>query len=308
MQLRELRSLADRWVPGSGPLDIRHLGSGLVNDTYRVSRDGVAYAFRLADPRSKDLGVDRAWELQVLHRAAGAGIAAPVECCDPGRGILVSHWVEGRCWNAATLRQPDNIGRIAELMRRIHRLPLPAPARVMTPASWIDLYRTCAPGRAHCALADDALALRAAANLAALEQFAPVVPVLCHSDLHCLNLIEKDIDATSPAGGPDYSLLLLDWEYAHASDPLWDLAGWIDNNDLEYEISKELATRYLGREPCAEECRRLQLLCWLYDYVCCLWSELYLKLHAAGPRVDSSANAVAARAERVSSRLSMSSK
>ncbi len=45
--------------------------------------------------------------------------------------------------------------------------------------------------------------------------------VVCHSDLHPMNLI---------CGAE--SLILLDWEYAHVADPLWDLAGWSANNDL----------------------------------------------------------------------------
>jgi len=45
---------------------------------------------------------------------------------------------------------------------------------------------------------------------------------------------------------------------------------------------------------------------WLYDYVCLLWSELYLSLHRgrpAGMGVDSAPDEVSARAQLLTARL-----
>jgi thiamine kinase-like enzyme len=76
----------------------------------------------------------------------------------------------------------------------------------------------------------------------------------------------------------DQSLVLIDWEYAHVSDPLWDLAGWSANNDFGEETQRELLARYLGNEPSSSTWARFRLLAWLYDYIALLWSELYLSL------------------------------
>ncbi len=78
--------------------------------------------------------------------------------------------------------------------------------------------------------------------------------------------------------------MLLDWEYAHAADPFWDLAGWSANNDF----GDPTAARSAGElhRPAADprEYSRLRRLGWLYDYVCLLWSELYLNPQRdAGP-------------------------
>jgi len=132
------------------------------------------------------------------------------------------------------------------------------------------------------------------------RRFPGVDPVLCHSDLHTLNLIDR--------GG---SLILLDWEYAHASDPVWDLAGWGANNDFEDPIRHELLGSYLGRPPSGGECLRLQLLSWLYDYVCLLWSELYLNLQRAARadvavQGDAAMDGVSARARELAARLDSS--
>jgi aminoglycoside phosphotransferase (APT) family kinase protein len=188
----------------------------------------------------------------------------------------------------------------------------------MTPASWIERYSM--PARDHGAgarhsraaahglsavhgaaalggtVAERAAGLHRAAALrvSSLAALPAAAPVVCHSDLHVLNLIDRG-----------QSLILLDWEYAHAAEPLWDLAGWSGNNDLEEPLRHELLRGYLERTPTHEDHARLSLLIWLFDYVCWLWSALYLesgRLGVAGP-ADAAQAAVAARARLLEARL-----
>jgi thiamine kinase len=270
----ELESLAARHVPGRGKPDINRVSSGLLNETYRVRRDGNTYALRVAGLNAYELGVDRAWEARVLERAIRADLAPMLEYCDPERGILISRWLDGRSWSPAEVRAPVNIAKMAEFLRRIHGLPSPKPAREMNPAKWIELYAGAVRGgsgdrgakQAASAAAD--LQAMATARLQALAELPVADAVLCHSDLHTLNLIDRG-----------RSLALLDWEYAHASDPLWDVAGWSANNDFDEDGGLELLASYAGRPPTRDECSRLEVLRWLYDYVCLLWGELYLNLY-----------------------------
>jgi thiamine kinase-like enzyme len=315
----ELASVVSRHVPGEGKIEIHRLSTGLVNETYRVLRDGRAYALRVTATNSYDLGLDRAWEARVLERAAAADLAPVPEYYDPEHGMLIARWVEGRSWSPSDVRRQSNIARMAELMRRIHALQIPAPARVMSPAQWIEYYGAASTRRSvtssrHVADtrdlrsrqgnvsaetpapppdnrgARDHLPAAAARRLAALAALPGVDPVMCHSDLHTLNLVDR-----SP------SLVLLDWEYAHAADPLWDLACWSANNDLEPNLKHDLLASYAGRPPARNEYLRLELLGWLYDYVCLLWSELYSKLHRDDPQ-----GGIAARAQLLAARLSAS--
>jgi thiamine kinase len=308
----ELKSVVSRHVPGEGTLDFHRLSNGLVNETYRVLRDGCAYALRVAVANSHDLGLDRAWEARVLERAAAADLAPELTYCDPQRGILIARWVDGRLWSPADVQRPSNIARMAELMRRIHALPMPAPARVMNPAKWIEYYGAALTRRIQNSgrhlrdtqqdLQDVSaetsaeppdigrardLTAAAARRLASLAVLPCVDPVVCHSDLHTLNLVDRG-----------RSLVLLDWEYAHAADPLWDLAGWSANNDLPDGLKQELLASYAGRAPTRHESLRLELLGWLYDYVCLLWSELYLNLHRDDPQ-----GGIAGRARLLATRL-----
>ncbi|HXA35130.1 MAG TPA: hypothetical protein VNW26_02255, partial [Steroidobacteraceae bacterium] len=75
MLQHELESVAARHVPGEGKVSIRQLSQGLVNETFRVLRDGRAYALRVAGADRISLGLDRAWEARVLERAVPAGLA-----------------------------------------------------------------------------------------------------------------------------------------------------------------------------------------------------------------------------------------
>ena len=261
----EVRRLALRHVPGEGTPEIERVSAGLVNETYRVVRDGIVYALRLAAANSADRGRDGESEACVLESAAAANIAPVPVVRQPQHGLLISRWVEGRSWTAADVRGRENIDRMADLLRRVHALPLPSPAREMSPRKWIEHYAAAAAGSGGVPIWAAAAPLRTAADLRLTElaELPGGGPVLCHSDLHTLNLIDRGD-----------SLVLLDWEYAHAADPFWDLAGWSANNVFGAELRHELLAAYAGRTPTPSEERRLWLLCWLYDYVCLLWCKV----------------------------------
>jgi thiamine kinase-like enzyme len=289
----ELEQLADRHVPGAGALDIHPLSRGVVNDTYKVRRGAAVYAMRVAVSGLPDLGLDRAWEARVLESAAAAQLAPPVEYCDPKLGILISRWVEGRQWHPADVRRSSEIFRMAEFVRCIHALPMPAPVRHMDAGKWVDHYGAAADQNgAPDSASAGALRAAAAERLAALALLPSTDSVLCHSDLHTLNLIDRG-----------HALVLLDWEYAHAADPFWDLAGWSANNDFGQQLRHEFLAAYQDRSPTPSEEARLDLLVWLYDYVSLLWCELCLARYAHPRPGDAAREGVADRFRQLAVRL-----
>jgi thiamine kinase-like enzyme len=283
LKLSDIESLSLELVPGTGRADIQLLSSGLINETYRVVRDDRAYALRLAYPESLTLGLDRSWEAKIFASAAGAALAPPLLHADPQRGVLLTGWAAGRSWSVEEAGLRANIHKFAALLRRIHVLSVPKPARILSPMAWVDLYTSALARRARQCDPD----LRSAAVLrsAELARLPGGEAALCHSDLHTMNLIESE-----------GSLLLLDWEYAHVSEPLWDLAGWCANNDFEDEARRDLLMSYMGTAPTPAQWTRLGLLVSLYDYVCLLWSELYVSLWGdPGGRVSERATLLDAR-------------
>jgi len=269
MPLSDIERLCRAIVPGTGVISIQSLTSGPTSETYRVQRDGVTYALKAAAANRADFGMDMAWEARVLERAGSAGLAPQLVYCELERAVL-SRWVVGRSWSPLEVQRAANITKIAELLRRVHALSVPLPARVVSPKSWIQVYG--AGLTRHTRDADDgALRTAAESRLQQLAELPPAAGVVCHSDLHTMNLIQVD-----------ESLTLLDWEYAHVSDPLWDLAGWAANNDFAPAIQRELLLNYLGVAPTPAQWQRMRLLMWLYDYVCLLWSELYFITRRGG--------------------------
>jgi|HubBroStandDraft_2_1064218.scaffolds.fasta_scaffold129531_2 thiamine kinase-like enzyme len=289
MPRTDIERLSCSLVPGAGTPEIQPMSCGLINATYRVIRDGCSYTLRVALETPFDLRQDFGWDVRVLQAAGGAGLAPPLLNCDPVRGVLVSRWINGRCWSLEEARNCANIGSIAGVLRRVHDLRVPPPARLMSPLAWVECY-SAALSRAGCPL-DLSLRATAAACCDDLAKLPRVAGVLCHSDLHTLNLIERD-----------QSLILLDWEYAHVSEPLWDLAGWSANNDFEADAQQNLLAQYLGAAPSTRQWTRFRLLLWLYDYICLLWSELYLSLRPAKSAV-SAKSAVTGRATQLDARL-----
>jgi len=254
------------YVPGSGPVALELISAGEVNETWRVARAGIDYALRLATPAAPDLGLDRHWECRVLEAVAAAGLAPALGCCAPQTGVLVMRWAQGVRFTPEEPRGLAHLERIAHLVRRIQACPLPMPAPRMSPDDWILHYaeRLDAAGepvRRHPLVSAQARNLDA--RRAALARLPPAQAVLCHGDLHRDNLID------GPGG-----LVLIDWEYAHLADPLWDLAGWSSNNDLAPAQDRQLLEAYLGAPPPAEAELRLVILRWFYEYLCLLWRVL----------------------------------
>ena len=213
MQLPEVERLCHAVVPGTGGIDFKALGAGLISQTYRVARDGVAYTLKVAAEHRPDLRVDLPWEVRVLENAGSAGLAPRLVYFDVDRAVLLTRWAEGRSWVAQQAADLANLDRIAALLRRVHALAVPVPARLITPLQWIQIYDEALSRQASHS-GDPVLRREALVRAQAWLELRRAIGVVCHSDLHTLNVIQEND-----------SLILLDWEYAHVTDPLWDQIG-----------------------------------------------------------------------------------
>jgi thiamine kinase len=281
MRRPEIEALCTAIVPGTGGVQLERLSEGLVHESYRVARDGHEYSLRLPIADAGAIALDRAWEAAVLQVASGAQLAPAVRYDDAMRGILLSDWVAGHTWDAAEVESDAGIAGMAGLLRRVHALPSPVPAHGMSPADWVRHYDS------QSAVAEPKRRSMAALRLNELAALPAAAAVVCHGDLHALNLLQTG-----------ESLRLLDWEYAHVSEPFWDLAGWCANGDLNESARRRLLDEYLEGPATPQQWRRLDVLRWLYDYICLQWSVLYLRYGRSSP-------SIAARAALLDARLSL---
>lgn len=251
-------------VPGSGEVEVQRLSAGLDSETYRVRRTGRLYALKVSHAAPAPAKLK--FELAVLRSAAARGLAPRLVAFEPDGRMRLLEWLEGTACSEAAAGRPDQ--RLAELLKAVHALPLPDERRVMSARDWTAHYDAALTSASAPRLSE--FSGQAELKLRRLESQGAQEPCICHSDLHRLNVLVR---GPGPGAG---SLALLDWEYAHVSEALWDLAGWSANNDLDAKAQHALLTAYNGRAPNPHELERLGLLYWLYDYICLQWMRLYV--------------------------------
>lgn len=244
---------------------IERIKHGLTNDSWRVRTAHDAVIVRLSNTAEEALQIDRRSEARVLAVAAAAGLGPEVLICDPDQQLLVTRDA-GSTWTDADAHSPANIQRIGELLQRLHTLPIPQGVRR------VDLFASVrgylreleqagrAPGLTASATRD-----RAEHAVLALSQ--DTRECLCHNDVHSLNIVD------------DGTLRLLDWEYSGIGQPMFDLASICVYHRYDRTQRERLLDAYLAT-PLAGAASRLELACWLFDYIRELWMAVRENVHA----------------------------
>jgi thiamine kinase-like enzyme len=232
----------------------RCLADGPTNTTYLVQRGCERFVLRLDKGATRSLGLDRANERAVCATLASAGLTPGYLHFDVVGGVCLRPYVAGRTVDPADLKNPGFLGRLAEVLRRLHALAVVGGPFDATAAAGRYAEKLSSPQAR-------ALAERVAATAQAIRQYG-AAPVLCHNDLVAENMLE-----TAERG-----LLLIDWEYAGVGDPLFDLAVVARHHGLAEGLAEEFLAAYLQRAPSAPESERFGLQCDLYDALLELWT------------------------------------
>jgi thiamine kinase-like enzyme len=249
---------------------------GLSNRAWRLEAAGSAWFVRLGHPGALALGVDRVSECRLLAAVAAAGLAPGVVACEPAVGLLVTRFVTGATWQAADVVLEANLHRLAERLRTLHGLPVPAGIQAVRYSGQARRLRAGLPWGA-----DDARLHERAERIFGRIDDRGFETTLCHHDLHHLNVLDDG-----------ERLWLVDWEYGGRGDPLMDLAGFLAMHELTPKATSGFLDDY-GRLPAADR-TLVEAARWAFDYVQWLW---YRRRFAAGGVDDGG------RTERLSRRL-----
>jgi thiamine kinase-like enzyme len=218
------------------PVGIEPLKGGMTNYKFVVLDGTEKYVVRLGD----DIPVHQV--LRFNERAANiaahrAGIAPELIHAEPG--LTVIRFIEGRTMTAVDMQDPRNVARVLALLRRCHREAarhLRGPILTFWPFHLFrDYAHTIREAGSDWSGELDSL-LRSAAILE--QAIDPMHPVFAHNDLLPANFIDDGA-----------RLWLLDWEYAGFGAPLFDLANFASNSELDQAQERELLLGYFGREP-----------------------------------------------------------
>jgi thiamine kinase-like enzyme len=216
------------WSRGVDPVP---LAGGITNQNFKVEDVGRRYVVRVGDDILVH-GVVRATELAASRAAYLAGLSPAVVHAEPG--ILVLDFIEGRTFTAEDVRNPANLGRLVDMVRRCHR-DIPQHLRGPAAMFWVfhvvrDYAHTLSEaGSRHAPLLPDLLARAARLE----EAVGPIEVVFGHNDLLAANFIDDG-----------QRLWLLDWEYAGFNSPLFDLGGLVSNSELSPEQEEQILSLY----------------------------------------------------------------
>lgn len=179
-------------------------GTAVLRVDHRAHASGPQGGNQLTVPgfRANALGLDRALEYRLLGQLAPAGLAPAPLAADPARGLLLRAWVPGHTWDDGPV---PGIDQAAAALARVHAFAL-APGEIAIR----DWPATIARYAALAGPAGATATAQARAALALLPPTDPAAAVLCHHDPLAANVLGTG--------------LFLDWEYALAGNPLFDLA------------------------------------------------------------------------------------
>ena len=215
----------------SGRVEPAPLAGGITNHNFVVEDRGRRHVVRVGDDMLVH-GVVRANELAASRAAHAAGLSPAVVHAEPG--ILVLDFIEGRTLTPEDVRDPANLDRLVDLVRRCHR-DLPQHLRGPAAMFWVfhvvrDYAHTLREGGSRHAAALPGLLARARRLEAAV---GPIDIVFGHNDLLAANIMDDG-----------RRLWLLDWEYAGFNSPLFDLGGLASNSELPPDAAEALVAAY----------------------------------------------------------------
>ena len=202
-------------------LSVALLQGGITNHNYRVDVGDESFALRIPGDETALLGINREYECRTQQIAAEAGIAPEVVYFLVPEGYLVTRFIQGRAIPPEELRQPENLQRLAKILRRIHSMPeIPGVFNsfqiVRDYADIARKYNVQFPGNF------DWLLQQMNASESALNS-QPLILQPCHNDLLNANFLLTEW------------LYILDWEYAGMGDIFFDLANFSNNQELSEE-------------------------------------------------------------------------
>ena len=247
------------WAPGfvAGEIQfIERIKHGLTNDSWRVTSDRADLVVRRGNASEASLQIDRASESAVLELVAAAHLGPEVIVNDPAQRVLITRYA-GPTWTPTQALDVSNIDRLAAVFARLHALDAPEQVqRLDLDRVVIGYLTTLAEHDAAASLRALALQARATHTIEMLRRESDAC--LCHNDVHALNIVDGS------------ELRLIDWEYAGIGEPFFDLASVCVYHTYDRRRRQRLLSSYSALAN-DDAYRRLELCCWLFEYVRDLW-------------------------------------
>lgn len=219
---------------GTADIKITPLGGGITNNNFRIDVGGESFVLRIGGADTELLGINRDYEYAASLAAGKMGIAPEVYYFIQPEGFLITRFINGRTIPAGEIRQPQNICRLMDTIRKIHTMQaIPGTFYVFRVVR--EYTETARQYRVTFPKHYDWLIERLQEAEKALSVH-PYQPCPCHNDLLNANFLTNG------------QLYILDWEYAGMGDGFFDLANFSDHHDLTDEQDRWMLECYLEEE------------------------------------------------------------
>jgi len=219
---------------GADDSKVTPLAGGITNNNYRIDLGGESYVLRIIGEGTELLGINREYECIANREAGKLGIAPEVYFFIQPEGYLVTRFINGRQILPEEIRQPENIRRVMESIKKIHNMQdIPGSFDVFRVIR--DYVKTAR--RYQVSIPKDFDLLVECLQEAEISlSLHPYTPCPCHNDLLNANFLTNG------------QLYILDWEYAGMGDAFFDLANFSDHHDLSEQQDRWMLECYFDRE------------------------------------------------------------
>lgn len=253
--LSEVIARVPEWA-GASDLAVTPLGGGITNRNFRVDVGGESFVVRISGANTGLLGIRREAEYAANRAAAAIGVAPEVVQFLQPEGTLITRFIHGRALTPEEIGHPENIRRVAEILKRIHAMP-PVPG-VFSPFRIVEAYAEI--GRRHNVPLPGNFTWLLERKQEIEDAFRrhPFVPRPCHNDLLIGNFLD------------DGEIRVLDWEYAGMGDVTFDLANFAVNHAFSDAQDRILLEAYYGAATPACTAR-LRLMKAMSDFREAMW-------------------------------------
>ncbi len=231
LTLEEAIAHVPHWA-GSSDLKATPLSGGITNNNFRIDVGGESFVLRIAGADTELLGINREYEYEANLIAGKLGIAPEVYFFIQPEGYLVTRFINDRPILPDEIRQPENLIRVIETVKKIHNMP-PIPGsfnvfQVVRDYSEIARGFKVTLPKNHDWLMERLQEAESVLSIHA-DELCP-----CHNDLLNANFLTNG------------QLHILDWEYAGMGDAFFDLANFSDHHNLSDEQDLCLLKYYFG--------------------------------------------------------------
>src|SRR5574344_605152 len=228
------------------------LETGFSNNNYLIND---AFVIRLPRPNG-DPTLDFKKEKAVYEAIAPLNISEKILNFDESDGIKISKF----CHNTRKyVNTPTNeqILYVAKKLRKLHSSKIALPFGYMMFFK-LDIYKKSVDPTLYIKDSYESKVIKEVRKI-----FAKTPMTICHNDLVKDNLLFKF-----------NGLTIIDWEYASMNNPLFDLASFVSENNLNNEQEEFFLKKYFGYKYNSIKKKRVELFMRFQDILFYYWALL----------------------------------